>query len=287
MQPEENGRNRIRSARIGVTFSTLLVVLIAGATACVALALRSWWLPPLASAEGAGTDSLLNIFFIITGLVFLVVHALLAFVVFRFRARGNERASNWHESKALELTWTLIPAVVLLTLTVLGGMVWARNRGAVPQDAVVVAVTAQQFGWNVHYPGADGRFGRVDLRLVSAENRLGLDPEDPAGVDDIVALNDLRLPLGQPVHVLLGSRDVIHSFFLPNFRVKQDILPGRRTEVWFTPTQAGNFELACAELCGAGHWVMKGSVRVMPEVDFSAWLAAQSPRTAAAVQEER
>jgi cytochrome c oxidase subunit II len=149
---------------------------------------------------------------------------------------------------------------------------WAHVMGPAPADAFVVEITGQQFAWNVRYPGPDGIFGRTDPKLInpSAFNFIGLDKDDPAAQDDIVLQNQLVLPEGRPVRVRLRSLDVIHSFFLPNFRVKQDAMPGMTTETWFIPKQAGEYEIACAEHCGLGHYRMRGALFVVPPSDVAA-----------------
>jgi cytochrome c oxidase subunit 2 len=233
-----------------------------------------WWLPPVASAHGASIDSLFNITLVITGLVFVGVHVFLAWLVWRFAARGTERAAYWHEHRALELTYTIIPAVVLVVLISMGAVVFARIHSTPPSDALVVDVRAEQFAWLVRYPGPDGAFGRVDPARINLQtNPMGLDPSDPAGADDIVT-RELHLVEGRPVRVRLRAKEVLHSFFIPQFRVKQDAVPGMTVETWFIPTRAGDYEIACAELCGVGHYVMRGKVKVEPQQAFDAWLAA-------------
>jgi cytochrome c oxidase subunit II len=149
---------------------------------------------------------------------------------------------------------------------------WAQITSAPPADAFVVEVTGQQFAWNIRYPGKDGIFGRTDPKLVSPEasNFIGLDRSDPNAADDIMMQNQLFLPAGRPVRVRIRSLDVIHSFFLPNFRVKQDAMPGMTVETWFVPTQTGDFEIACAQHCGLGHYRMRGQVHVVPASELEA-----------------
>jgi cytochrome c oxidase subunit 2 len=137
-------------------------------------------------------------------------------------------------------------------------------------------VTAEQFAWNVRYAGRDGVFGRTDPMFYSLDNPVGLDPADPQGRDDIIGLNVLHAVAGRPVKVRLRAKDVVHSFFLPNLRVKQDAVPGLTVEVWFTPTRTGRFELACAQLCGFGHYEMKGVLIVQTAEEFARWAAEQS-----------
>ncbi len=259
---------------LGVFFVGLIVAFVAAS----AYALRHWWLPPLASAQGARIDTLLKVFLILVSIVFLGIHVALAMAVTRFRGDRVRAASHVHENRTLELTWTITPAVILIAMTIAGGVTLARLHAAPPEDALRVEVTAEQFGWNIRYPGPDGQFGRTDPRLIGPDNRLGIDPSDPASRDDLVYLNELYLPVNRPVHVQIRSKDVLHSFFVPQFRMKQDAVPGRTTQMTLMPTSTGEFEIACAELCGLGHFGMKGLVKVLSAEEFDAWLAQQRPK---------
>src|SRR5579875_3557060 len=156
-------------------------------------------------------------------------------------------------------------------------VVWAHVYSAPPRTAQQVEVTGRQFFWYIRYPGPDGRFGRTDPRFVSPSNPLGIDPADPAGKDDVVVVNELHVVDNRPVVVRVRSLDVIHSFFLPNFRVKQDAVPGRTIQIWFTPDRVGTYQIACAQLCGVGHYTMRGNITVEPtQAALDAWLAAQT-----------
>ncbi len=233
------------------------------------------WLPTLASEHGAGIDRMLHYLFLTVGGLFVVGHLILGYFIWRFGREGpvTYRLAN----PRVERRWSLVP-VVLMTLIAEGGVfalglpVWAKFYGsAAPADAITVEVTAEQFAWNVRYPGEDGKFGRTDPRLISLDNPVGLDKNDPAARDDIVLLNDLRLPVNRPARIRLRSKDTLHSFFLPNLRVKQDAVPGMTIEIWFVPTAVGTYEIACAELCGFGHFTMRGLLQVMRLEDFEKW----------------
>jgi cytochrome c oxidase subunit 2 len=154
---------------------------------------------------------------------------------------------------------------------------WARRVTNFPagNDAVIVRVTAHQFAWEVQYPGADGKFGRTDQKLVSADNLIGLDRKDPDAKDDIVTSNQLNLPVDRPVLVHLSSQDVIHSFGLYEMRVKQDVIPGLDIPAWFIPTRTGEYEITCSQLCGLGHYRMRGFVNVQSTADYDKWMADQ------------
>ena len=267
-----NGPGRLTVS--GIAFGVLLLILIV-----VSLWLfiaKPYWFPALVSEHGADIDSVFGAVLIVTGIAFVVVQGLLGWFVARYGARGNERAEYWHDNPKAEAILLIMTAVILTVLVFMGQRVWANiyfsDR---PQNALVVQVTGQQFNWIFHYPGPDGAFGRQDVNLISQTNDLGLDRNDPPARDDIVVLNNFHIPVNRPVIVRLRSKDVIHSFFLPNLRVKQDAVPGLAIEVWFTATQAGNFEIACAELCGLGHYRMKGFLTIEPEEALNTWLQEQ------------
>lgn len=235
-------------------------------------------MPELAS-DRAYLDQLYFVILGITGVAYVAFQIALGYLIWRYRGdRPGATPSHWHESHRLELTWTLGTAAILVPIVLTGLSYWNRVRAVpAPDDAVTVMAVGAQFQWDFQYPGADGEFGRFDPALYAIDNQIGLDESDPAAGDDWVLTNQLVLPVGRPAHVLLRSKDVQHSFFLPNFRVKQDLLPGMSTEVWFTPTKAGSYEIACAELCGLGHYRMRAFLEVMEEADYAAWLAENAP----------
>jgi cytochrome c oxidase subunit 2 len=264
--------------RTGLLLGLLIFgMVVVGGVGLALYARGRWWLPPLASAEGAQVDRLFYTTLIITGAVFVLVHVLLAAFVWRFAAHGDRKALHWHENRRLELTWTILPAIVLTVMVAMAGAVWARTHLTSPTSGMIVDVRAEQFAWLARYPGPDGTFGRIDPRLINPRtNRMGLDPKDPASADDIVS-PELHLVVNEPVRIHLRSTGVIHAFFIPAFRVKQDTVPGVTIQTWFTPTREGQFEIACAELCGIGHYAMKGTVIVQSRDAFTAWLAQQKP----------
>lgn len=240
---------------------------------------RVWWLPELISEHGRAIDQQIILTLIIAGVVFFLAQMGLGYFIWRYRARGTARASYWHESPKLEITWTLITAVVFLGLGILGNRVWANYfLTDAPPGALTIEVTAQQFAWNIRYPGPDGKFGRTDPALIddASANYLGLDPKDPAGRDDIMTQNIMAIPVNRPVRIMLRSKDVTHSFFVPQLRVKQDAVPGMAIRVHFTATKTGEYEIACAELCGMQHYKMRGRLLVMQEAEFEKWLKARA-----------
>jgi cytochrome c oxidase subunit 2 len=231
------------------------------------------WLPPLVSNRAA-IDHSMWWSLIVTGVVFIGTNLLLAWFGWKYQDGAGRSAAYWHHNPRLEWTWTLVTAGIMLVFLVNALSLWAQVTSAAPADAFVIEVTGQQFAWNVRYPGKDGIFGRTEVKEVNPGglNFIGLDRSDPNAADDIMLQNQLYLPEGRPVRVRLRSLDVIHSFFLPNFRVKQDAVPGMTSETWFIPEKVGDYELACAEHCGLGHYRMRGLVHVVPAAELEARL---------------
>lgn len=251
----------------GLLFGLATLVLVVLAT----VYFTKDWLPPLMS-DRVGIDKALSITLVVTGVVFILTNLLLAWFGFKYQDAPGARAAYWHDNPRLEWTWTLVTAGILAVFLFNALSLWGQVQSPAPADAMVIEVTGQQFAWNVRYAGKDGVLGRTDPRIASQENAIGLVKDDPASADDLLLLNQLYLPVDKPVLVRLKSLDVIHSFFLPNFRVKQDAMPGMTVETWFVPKQAGNFEIACAEHCGLGHYRMRGQVHVVPQTEFDAAL---------------
>ncbi|WP_048648519.1 cytochrome c oxidase subunit II [Nitratireductor soli] len=237
--------------------------------------LSPWWWSPIASNWGY-IDQTLIITFWITGAVFSAVVLFMAYCVFRFRHREGVKADYNPENKKLEWWLTAVTAVGVAAMLAPGLYVWSQFI-TVPDDATEVEVVGQQWQWSYRLPGQDGRLGKSDNRLVTYENPLGIDPDDPYGQDDVVIeAADLHLPIDKPVKMLLRSIDVLHDFYVPEFRAKMDMVPGTVTYFWFTPTRTGTFEVLCAELCGTGHGYMRGIVMVDTEEDYQAWLDGQT-----------
>jgi len=172
--------------------------------------------------------------------------------------------------------------VVVVEIFLLFGLstpVWLAYKNNVPDaaKALHIRLVAEQFAWNFQYPGKDGKFGKSDPSLISGDNPLGVDPEDPSGKDDLVTVNQLHVPVNRPVIVDVSSKDVIHSFNIPVLRVKQDTVPGQQIPIWFEATQPGHFELACAQLCGLGHYRMRADVLIDTPEEFAKWAAENAP----------
>ncbi|MFZ2648497.1 MAG: c-type cytochrome [Burkholderiaceae bacterium] len=246
-----------------------LVLLIAGSV--LFHFLSPWYFTPIASNWGAMDDTI-SLTFWVTGFVFIVVNLFLAYCVVRYRHRKGSRAKYEPENKKLEWWLTGLTAVGVAAMLAPGLFVWAKFVHP-PQDAAVVEALGQQWHWRFRFPGSDGKLGTVDARHVSEKNPFGLNPADPNGQDDIlVTSSELHLPVGKPVKLLLRSIDVLHNFTVPQFRAKMDLVPGLVTFIWFTPSRTGKFDLLCNELCGVGHYAMRGKVVAEEDAAFQAWL---------------
>ncbi len=236
---------------------------------------KVWWMPELISAHGAAVDHELVLTLIIAGIAFFLAQIMLGYFIWRFRAKGNERAAYWHESRKLEIFWTVVTAIVFIGLAIRGNKVWADYiLSDVSSNALPIEVTAQQFAWNFRYAGPDGQFGRTSPSLIddATGNFLGIDPNDAAGKDDITTQNIIAVPVNRPVLIILRTKDVTHSFFIPVMRLKQDAVPGMAIRVHFTAEKTGEYEVACAELCGMQHYKMRARLLVMQEAEFETWL---------------
>lgn len=236
---------------------------------------RLFWFPEGISEHAGAIDAQFMWTLIVVGIAFTAAQVALGYAVIRFGRKGDARAVYSHGSNKLEVTWTIVTAVVFVVLAVLGQRVWAQlHLSAAADNAARVEVVAQQFQWNFHYSGADGAFGRTEARYIddSALNFVGLDPTDPAGKDD-AQLTTLVIPLNRQVELTLKSKDVIHSFFVPALRFKQDMLPGMAIKVHFTANKEGKYEIPCAELCGSLHHNMKSNMIVIPADEFDRLMA--------------
>jgi len=227
-----------------------------------------WWLPENVSTYGRDIDWLFHLIYYITGITaILVFAAMLAFLVM-YRDRPGRRARYTHGNTTLEIVWTVVPSLILVILTFLSAPAWSRIKmQAPPASDFVVQVMAKQFNWQIIYPGADGKFGTAD---------------------DKTLLDEMHVPVNKIVHVHLRSQDVIHSFFVPQFRMKQDAVPGREIVQWFEATKPGKYELPCAELCGFGHSGMRGWIYVHTPDEYKKWAAENLTAAAApAAAEEK
>ena len=248
-----------RTLRTAVLSFSLL--LVPGLAAAVPFWLR---LPEAVSTYAGKIDSLFWLITWITGIIFVLVEVLLLFFLFRYRHREGQTPRYTHGNSRLEVIWTIIPAIICVVLALLSRRAWAEIKQTMPEGAMPIEVMAEQFAWNIRYAGADGKMDTPD---------------------DVTTLNQLHFPVGRAVVASLRSKDVIHSFFLPEFRVKQDAVPGMTTRIWFEATRVGNWEIVCAELCGLGHYRMKGFVTVETPEEFEKWLAEQAAEAAGEAKE--
>jgi cytochrome c oxidase subunit 2 len=211
----------------------------------------AWRLPDDVSTHGHKIDNLFNIILWITGAVFVLVEATLIALLIKYRKREGRKATYTHGSAKVEIVWTAVPAAVILFLALLSRGLWAELKQDVPDGAMNVKVVAEQFVWNIIYPGSDAMLDTAD---------------------DVTSINQMHIPIGEPVVVTLTSKDVIHSFFLPEFRLKQDAVPGMASQVWLEATREGTYDIVCAELCGLGHYRMRGFLTVDSPEEFQSWL---------------
>jgi cytochrome c oxidase subunit 2 len=220
------------------------------------------WFPENVSTYGGEIDFLFHVINWITTVVFILVAAAMVFFLAKYRHREGDprRATYSHGNTTLEIVWTVVPAVILVVLFFMSHSTWAKIKGSVPPSDVVIQVTGKQFNWEVLYPGPDGAFGTAD---------------------DLKMDNEVHVPVNKNVKVILKAREVIHSFFLPNARLKQDTVPGREIPAWFNITKPGKYEIPCAELCGFGHSGMRGWLYVHTPEEYAQWLKEKWPAPAA------
>jgi cytochrome c oxidase subunit 2 len=229
-----------------------------------------WWLPENVSTYGRDIDWLFHLIYYITGITAILVFAVMLVFLVMYRDRPGRKARYTHGNTTLEIVWTVVPALILVILTLLSVPAWSKIKMTMPDTDFVVLVTAKQFNWQVTYPGTDGKFGTED---------------------DKTLLDEMHVPVNKVVRVILKSQDVIHSFFVPAFRMKQDAVPGHEIRQWFEATKPGKYEWPCAELCGFGHSGMRGWIYVHTADEYGKWAAENlkaeaAPATAEAKTEE-
>ena len=239
-----------------------------------------WGLPVAASTYAKDIDFGIRLIHFAMFAIFILWGIFFTYLLIKYRRRDGVPARRDEKHGTFK---SLIPDLLVMigeiVLIVFYAIpVWSRIKIEFPEAAKAnqVDIIAEQFAWNAHYPGPDGKFGRRSIDLIHFSNPIGLDREDPAAADDIVTANELHMPLGKPTLIRLSSKDVIHSFFVPEFRVKQDALPGMVIPVWVEPTITGQFEISCAQLCGFAHSLMRGDVFVQTPEEFEAWAKAQT-----------
>ncbi|MDX2080907.1 MAG: cytochrome c oxidase subunit II [Terrimicrobiaceae bacterium] len=253
-------------------FQILIVAILVAPASAAERAGNLFWAPETVTIGGQKVDQLLNFIFGLTLIVFILTQVVYVVYLIRYRKRPGHKAHYSHGNNTLEFWWTAIPTAIFLSLAIWSNRVWFElTKTPPPADALVVDIVSYQFGFDFRYPGADGKLGSADVKRISTENKFGVDLEDPAGTDDFTS-TEFVMPVGRPVHVLLRSRDVIHSIYIPQFRLYQDAVPGRTIKwVWFETTKTGEFELACSQLCGTGHYNMKARIRVVPQDVYDKW----------------
>jgi cytochrome c oxidase subunit 2 len=250
-------------------FAIVLILLVIGSV--LFHFLSPWYLTPLASNWGT-IDITLDITFWITGILFIIINLFMAYCVIKFRYDKGRRAHYEPENKKLEIWLTVGTAIGVAAMLTPGLYVWADFVNP-PEDADTFEVIGKQWSWSYRFPGEDGVLGTIDTRHISSDNPFGMNPDDPNGQDDVlVSSNEVHLPIDRPVVALMRSDDVLHDYAVAQFRVKMDIVPGMVTQMWFTPTKLGKYDALCEELCGSGHYTMRGHVVVDEEDDFKAWL---------------
>ncbi len=236
------------------------------------------WFPENVSTFGAELDGMFILIWYICVAIFILTYALLIYFLIKYREKPGVRAIGYHGNNMLEFTWTILPTFLFAGLGIYTDSAWEKTKNVshIPKPDVTIDVMGQQFNWVYRYPGADGILGRRAPEFKTNDNIFGVDPKDEHGKDDFVIETEMHLPINKNILVNLSAKDVLHSFFLPNFRVKQDALPGSWMKVWFNGTKAGKYEIACAELCGASHYNMRGLLYMHSLDDYNKWYDEQT-----------
>jgi cytochrome c oxidase subunit 2 len=264
----------------GMGLALLLLIWLITLASTYFFVAKTWWLPAGASAAAGWIDHQFALTFVIMGVVFLAAQLSLGYLVWKYRETASSTPVEYsHGNTTLEVVWTVLTGILFIGLNLMGSSVWASQRfDPAEANAVPVEVTGMQFAWYFRYPGPDGKYGKTSVKLMDpsagSEAAVGLDTSDPASKDDIVT-GTMYVPVNREVNLNLRAVDVIHSFFVPSLRFKQDAVPGLNIPMHFKPTVIGEYEIACAELCGLGHYKMHGMVHVVSQEDFDKWLAAR------------
>ncbi len=250
----------------------VLIVLVVGSL--IFHFVSPWTFTPIASNWGM-IDTTVDITFVVTGVVFVAVNLFMAYAIIRYRYRDDQKATYEPENKKLEVWLTVLTTIGVAAMLTPGLFVWAKFV-TVPEGAIEIEAIGQQWRWSYRLPGKDGEFGTVDATLIGEQNLFGIDPDDPAGHDDVLVDDaTVHIPVGMPVLFWLRSKDVLHNFTVAQFRVKMDLVPGLVTYMWLEPTKVGEYEVLCEELCGIAHHAMRGRVIVEEPEDFQAWVDSQ------------
>ncbi|RDB04048.1 cytochrome c oxidase subunit II [Runella aurantiaca] len=266
--------------------------LIAGTVGAVwsYLSARNYFLPEASSPHGRETDSQFWLDMSLLTIAFFIVNFLLFFFAWKYQYKKGYKATFYPENHKLELIWTAIPAVIMAVLVFLGFRSWTQIMSDAPADAQVIEIMGKQFGWIVRYPGIqDNKLGNYNFKLITSDNEMGVDYSDEASMDDFINPSEMHVEVGKPVSLKIRARDVLHSVFIPHMRVKMDAVPGMPTKFWFTPDKSteqmraelGNpnfdYEIACTEVCGRGHFAMRLRLIVEDKASVDAWKQQQKP----------
>ena len=250
-----------------------------------------------ASDHGVDVDNMMKITIIITGIVFVITQGILFWFSFKYQASGKRKAFYYPHNNKLEVIWTVVPAIVLTVMVGFGLFYWFRITGEAPKDAMIVEVTGSQFKWEYRYPGKDKVLGKKFFKQINEANNnpLGQLWDDPANHDDIyISGEDMHLVVNKPVKLVINAKDVIHDVGLAHFRMKMDAVPGTPTTMWFTPIKTTQdmkkelndpefvYELSCDQMCGRGHYTMRGTIIVESQEEFDRWMASKKPKYYAA-----
>ena len=291
LKGEEEGRKQSNKIN-GFLMITFLVLGFVGVYVCNEYLFSKTLLAhPAASVQGEKLDEMLWVTLIITGIVFIITQVLLFWFAFKYQEQENRKPFFFAHSTKLELIWTAIPAITLTVLVVFGLRNWFFFTGEPPKNAMVVEVTGKQFGWIFRYSGKDAVFGKKYYKNIDpATNSVGIVWDDKYSQDDILTEQTMYVVKGTPVKLIIGSRDVVHDVGLSHFRLKMDAVPGIPTTMWFTPKYTtkemkeitGNpdftYEISCDQMCGNGHYSMKGIIEVVDQEEYDMWMAKQKPQ---------
>ncbi len=269
----------------------MIVFLVVGSIAAFYYSfggLEESFVQPIASEHGEITDRLFWITMAITGFVFVLTQIFLFGFAFKYQHKTEGKAHYYPDNHKLEYIWTAVPAIVLAILILSGWFAWRDITSTPPENSEVVEVMGYQYAWAVRYPGADKKLGDYDFKKIDVTNQMGIDFSDQASFDDFIPM-ELHVPKGKPVLLKIRARDVIHSVFMPHFRLQMNAVPGMPTHFWFTPTKSTadmrqetgnpdfNYELVCNKICGKGHFAMRYIVVVDEPEDYEKWYASQTP----------
>lgn len=291
----EEGTRKQNNKINGFLLITFLILGLLGAYWCNELYYKKTLFPQgSASVEGEQFDFLFMVTTLITGIVFVITQVGLFWFAFKYQEKDGRKAYFYPHNTTLELIWTTIPAITLTVLVVFGLKQWIFITGDAPEKSELVEITGHQFGWDMRYPGTDGVLGKIDYKKYNqpSGNTVAVDFNDPASHDDLHVTANMFLPVGRPVKFVIHAQDVIHDVGLVHFRLKMDAVPGIPTTLWFTPKyttkqmkeKTGNpdftYEISCDQICGAGHFSMRGTITVVEEDEYQAWKAKQVPQYA-------